>query len=214
MIVTTASLAQAASTTSKPVPAATFESTFSSDGEPAMLYYKVQFAAGGGTHVMQIWRDHDKRLRRRTDDKVDTYVIREDADPAEYKMVVVDYGKRITTRIDRNNLVRLGNFSDWFDLAHGLRHPVGAYQIAAVDAPSKIDPPISACRWYDIHQGSVSSRVCWSDHERLPLVIWSASRGVVWRVTEINRHSFPADTFAIHDVGFVRNDANADIAND
>ncbi len=191
-----------------------FETTFLSKGEPSTLYYRVQFAAGGSAHSMQVWREGDRRLRRRTDDAVDTYVMRENVDPNDYQMIVVDYSKRITTRIDRNNLVRLGNFSDWFDLAHGLRHPVGPYQIAATDAPSKIDLPISACRWYEIQQGDATSRVCWSERERLPLVIWSASRGVVWRVTEVNRRSLPADIFNIHDIGFVRNDANADIEND
>jgi hypothetical protein len=198
----------------QPIDASTFESTFSAKGEPATLYYKLRFAAGGSMHTMQIWRDGDKRLRRRTDDVLDTYVIRETNDPTEYQMIVVDYAKRITTRIDRNNLVRLGHFSDWFDLAHGLRHPVGQYRIVSSEAPPKIDPPIGACRWHEIQQGDARNRVCWSERERLPLVIWSSTRGVVWRVTDVSRDSLPADTFDVHDKGFVRNDANTDIEND
>jgi hypothetical protein len=203
-----------AAKTVEPVEAATFESTFSAKGEPATIYYTVRFAAGGSMHTMQIWRDGDKRLRRRTDDVLDTYVIRETADPTEYRMIVVDYVRRITTRIDRNNLVRLGHFSDWFDLAHGLRHPVGQYRIVSSDAPPKIEPPISACRWHEIRQGDASNRVCWSERERLPLVIWSSARGVVWRVTQVSRQGLPIDAFEIHDAGFVRNDANEDIEND
>ncbi|SPB18033.1 hypothetical protein NOV72_05232 [Caballeronia novacaledonica] len=191
-----------------------FESVFSVKGEPASLYYKVRFVANDGPHTMQIWRDGQTRLRRRTDDALDTYVIRDAADPGEFQMIVVDYGKRITTRIDRNNLVRLGRFIDWFDLAHGLRHPVGEYRIADASAPPKLDAPVTQCRWYEIRQGDAAHRVCWSQSERLPIVIWSASRGEVWRVTAVDRRSIAPDTFRLNDAGFVRNDANADIDSD
>lgn len=198
----------------KKAHAPTFESAFSAQGEPPTLHFTVKYAARDGLHTMQVWRDGESRLRRRTDDAVDTYVIRDASDPTDYQMIVVDYDKRITTRIDRNNLVRLGRFSDWFDLSHGLRHPVGAYRIVPAEAPPNTDAPLSSCRWYGIEQAGETHRVCWSEKDRLPLVIWSGAQGVVWRVTAVDRERLPRDTFQLHDAGFVRNDANAELDND
>jgi hypothetical protein len=192
----------------------TFETAFSAKGEPASLYYKVTFAGREGPHTLQVWRDGQSRLRRRTDDAVDAYVVRDTSDPHEYQMTVVDYQKRITTRIDRDNLIRLGHFSDWFDLAHGLRHPVGQYRLIESAAPAGAAAPVAACRWYELQQGDDGHRICWSDRDRLPLVIWSQQKGVVWRVTEVERRQIATNTFDLHDTGFVRNDANADIDND
>lgn len=156
-----------------------------------------------------------KCLRRKTDEVLDTYVVRNSADPLEYQMTVVDYRKRITTRIDRNNLIRLGHFSDWFDLAHGLRHPVGEYRLAPTSAPAGAPIPASACRWYVLSQGNTLNRICWSAREHLPMVIWSdAKASAVWRVTQVEHRPIGDDVFVLHDTGFVRNDANADIEGD
>lgn len=192
----------------------TFETLFSAKGEPVSLYYKVTFAGREGAHTLQVWRDGQSRLRRRTDDAVDTYVVRDASDQHGYQMTVVDYKKRITTQIDRDNLIRLGHFSDWFDLAHGLRHPVGQYRLVETEAPPGIPAPVEGCQWYDLQQGNDGHRICWSGRDHLPLVIWSQQKGVIWRVTEVDRRKIAADTFELHDAGFVRNDANADINND
>ncbi|SPK77245.1 protein of unknown function (plasmid) [Cupriavidus taiwanensis] len=53
-------------------------------------------------------------------------------------MTVVDYSKRVTTRINRINLVRLGHISDWFDLAHGLRHPNWTLRTRAYSCTGRI----------------------------------------------------------------------------
>jgi hypothetical protein len=192
----------------------TFEDAFAVNSEPAAIYYKVSFAGRDGNHTLQVWRDGQSKLRRRTDDAIDTYVLRAASDPGEYQMVVVDYKKRITTRISRNNLIRLGHFSDWFDLAHGLRHPVGPYKLSVSQAPAGAPAPVEKCRWYDLRQGEAIDSICWSDRDRLPLVIWSREKGALWRVAEVVRGPLPGDTFALHDAGFVRNDANDDINND
>jgi hypothetical protein len=196
-------------------PALTFESVFQSGGEPSGLYYRATFEGRDGAHTLQVWRDGQTRLRRKTDEAVDTYVLRSVADPLEYQMTVVDYGKRITTRIDRNNLIHLGHFSGWFDLAHGLRHPAGAYHLALAAAPAKVPAPAAACRWYALTQGADTHHICWSADEHLPLVIWSnRTASAVWRVTHVERRPIGDDVFVIHDSGFVRNDANDDINND
>ena len=197
------------------VAAPTFEATFAVKGEPAALYYTVAFVGADGPHTLQVWRDGQARLRRRTDDLTDTYVLRASSDPHGYQMIVVDYRKRITTRINRDSLVRLGHFSDWFDLAHGLRHPAGPYQLTASQRPEKAPAPIGPCAWYELRQADSAYRVCWSARDRLPLVIWSELKGAaVWRVTAVERKPIADDIFQLHDTGFVHNDADEDIDND
>jgi len=192
-----------------------FERTFAVKEEPAALYYKVAFTGAGGSHTLQVWRDGQLRLRRRTDDAVDTYVLREASNLDEYQMIVVDYGKRTSTQISRNSLVRLGHFSDWFDLAHGLRHPVGPYRLTASQRPAHAPAPIDKCRWYELRQAGSADRICWSERDGLPLVIWSERQGAaLWRVTQVQRQPMADDVFQLHDAGFVRNDANRDIDND
>ncbi|VXB12087.1 conserved hypothetical protein [Burkholderia sp. 8Y] len=45
--------------------------------------------------------------------------------------------------------------------------------------------------------------------DRLPPVAGSGARGVVWRVTAVDRERLPRHTFELHDAGFARNDTNA-----
>ncbi|MDR0479408.1 MAG: hypothetical protein LBH31_06325 [Burkholderiaceae bacterium] len=197
-------------------PALTFESVFQTRGEPPALYYRATFEGKDGAHTLQVWRDGQTRLRRKTDDAIDTYVLRSAADPLEFQMTIVDYRKRITTRIDRNNLIHLGNFSDWFDLAHGLRYPpAGAYRLVLATAPASAPAPVSACRWYALTQGQDTHRICWSAREHLPLVIWSdRTASAVWRVTRVEHQPISNKVFQLHDTGFVHNDANDDIDRD
>ena len=195
--------------------AATFASVFDTRGEPAALYYRATFAGKDGPHTVQVWRDGQTRLRRKTDEAIDTYVTRSADDPSAYQMTVVDYRKRITTRIGRDNLIRLGHMSDWFDLAHGLRYPVGAYRLTPAAAPADAPAPVSACHWYALTQGSNTHRICWSAREHLPLLIWSdQAASAVWQVTQVERRPIGDVDFALHDAGFVRSDANADLDGD
>ncbi|MEM5433410.1 hypothetical protein [Cupriavidus oxalaticus] len=116
--------------------APTFDAAFGARAEPAALFYRATFQSKDGMHTLQVWRDDQTRLRRKTDRAIDTYVARIAANSLEYQMTVVDYSKRITTRINCINLVRLGHISDWFYLAHGLRHPIGRYELALTRAPA------------------------------------------------------------------------------
>lgn len=206
--------AHASASASASAAASPFDQTFSFKGEPAAIHYRVSYVGRDGPHTLEVWRDGQSRLRRRTDDAVDSYVVRDVKDPNEYQMIVVDYRKRITTRIDRNNLIRLGHFSGWFDLAHGLRHPVGAYQLNPSHAPAGVPAPLGTCHWYALEQGAESNRICWSERDHLPLMMWSERAGLVWRVTAVDTKPVPRDTFEMHDAGFVRNDANSDIEGD
>jgi hypothetical protein len=190
-----------------------FEQVFNTKAEPAALHYQAVYRSGGAEHRMEVWRDGDSRVKRRSDDRVETYASHKPGD-AEFEMSVLDLKKRIHTKVSRTNLYRIGNFTDWFDLGHGLRHPKGAYTLAAAGAPKDAPKPLQSCAWYELKQEGHASRICWSAQYRVPMLIAAEDGSIVWRVTEVDAKPIPAKTFDIHDAGFVYNDANADIEPD
>lgn len=196
-----------------PAKGLSFEQVFSEKGEPRTLHYEAIFTAKGAEHQLEVWRDGDRRLKRRTDEAIETYAFRKPGD-AEFQMSVLDRKKRIHTQIDRTNLYRIGNFTDWFDLAHGLKHPMGEYRVAKAQAPDGAAKAITACQWYDLTQGGRTTHICWSAQSRLPMVIQGQNGEVLWRVAALDRKPIPEKTFEIHDEGFIRNDANQDIERD
>jgi hypothetical protein len=190
-----------------------FEQAFSVKGEPHSLHYQAVFTSQGAEHQLEVWRDGDRRLKRRTDEAIETYAVRKPGD-TEFHMSILDRKKRIHTRIDRSNLYRIGNFTDWFDLAHGLKHPRGEYRVAKAQAPDGAAKAITPCQWYGLTQDGRTTHICWSAQNHLPLVIQAQNGDVLWRVAALDRNQIPAKTFEIHDEGFVRNDANQDIERD
>ena len=191
----------------------TFGDVFSARGEPASLHYRLASRSAGVGPRMEVWRDGDRRIRRDTDAAVTTFAFHRPGD-AGYRLSVLDRAKRIHTRIDRTNLYRIGEFADWFDLAHGLRHPRGAYRLARAAAPAGAPGPLRPCTWYGLAEGRRETRICWDAVDRLPLLIASGDGRLVWRVVALDRRPVPASRFAIDDRGYVRNDADQDIASD
>lgn len=191
-----------------------FDKTFAARGEPRQLHYSASYVAGGQPHAVEAWRLRDRRLRRRTDGKLETHLFKP-AGQTEWRMVVLDLPRQIRTDIDRTNLYRIGHFTDWFSMAHALARPHGAYALTALAAaPAAGDKPLSACRWYALAQGAAVSHICWSAALRLPLLITDAAGKTQWRVTAASTQALPAAAFALNDAGFVHNDANADIQTD
>ena len=110
--------------------------------------------------------------------------------------------------------MRIGHFRDWFGLAHGVAHPVGAYTLVPIAAPVHVETSVAACRWYRLTQGERSSKICWSKAQGLALAITDGDDRVQWRVTSLDAKALSPDIFTIDDRGFVRNDANEDIKAD
>jgi hypothetical protein len=190
-----------------------FNRVFAAKGEPRNLSYAVAYRSGGVVHRLQIWRQGDRRIVRTTDDVLTSFATR-DRDAAGYELTLLDSRRRIRTDIDRTALYRIGSFTDWYDLGHGLRHPKGRYQLTALKAPpTGALQPIAACRWYALTQERSTAAICWSEASRLPLVIAAQGR-TVWRVLSVAQSAIPAERFVIHDRGYVRNDANRDIDHD
>jgi hypothetical protein len=190
-----------------------FDHVFSTRGEPAATHFQATYLAGGLEHHVEVWRDGDRRIRRRTDDKAESFAVRQPGGP-DYQLSMLDLGRRIRTDIDRDNLYRIGQFTDWFDLGHGLRHPKGDYRLVPAATPHGAAQAIGACAWIALVQGTQTTHVCWSAQAKLPLLIQAADGRTVWRVTHVDHKAIPDAVFAIRDTGFVRNDANADIERD
>lgn len=190
-----------------------FDKTFSGKGEARQLHYRASYIVDGKAHQVDVWRDGALRLKRRTDDTLETHVFKP-AKENEWRMVVLDLPRKIRTDIDRSNLYRIGHFTDWFSLAHALARPSGAYTLTALASAPAADQPLSACRWYALQRGAAVSHICWSTALRLPLLITDAAGNTQWKVTSASTQAFPAAAFAVNDAGFVRNNANADIQSD
>lgn len=190
-----------------------FEQVFDGRDAPAFLHYQASYRAGGEWHRVEAWREGDTRLRRRTDDRVEVHASRE-AGSAEFDMSVLDLERRIHTTVSRSNLYQIGSFTDWFDLAHGLRHPRGAYQLSRIAAPAGAPAPLQPCAWFELAQQGQASRICWNARDQVPMLIVSSDGHAVWRIDALDREAISAATFVIRDEGFLRNDANQDIEPD
>lgn len=190
-----------------------FDQTFSDKNEGKRLHYQAVFSSKGQDHQLEVWRDGQTRLKRRTDDTIELYASHKPGD-AEYSLSILDMKKHIHTRIDRTNLYRIGNFTDWFDLAHGLKHPKGEYQLSKANPPDKAPSAINPCQWYDLTQADHTTHICWSTRYRLPMLIVTPEGNTAWRISGVDDKPIATDTFKIHDEGFIRNDANQDIEKD
>jgi len=190
-----------------------FDKTFNADGEKPQIHYRARYVLNGRQHQVEVWRDRDLHLRRRADEDVETFVFKP-AKETEWQMVILDLKRKIRTDVARTNLYRLGNFADWFGLAHSLARPVGPYQLLTIAAPRASEKPLASCRWYALVRSGMESRICWSTALRLPMLITDAQGQVQWRITGVDSNPLPAATFEIGDQGFVRNDANEDIRGD
>jgi hypothetical protein len=192
-----------------------FDTVFSAKGEPAFLHYGVMFVSKGAVHRMAIWRDHDRLLKRDTDAALTTFAVHKPGDPA-YQMIVLDRNRRISTRISRESLYRIGTFTDWFDLTHGLRHPKAAYTLKpgiAPVAPASMPRVPAPCAWYDLTQAGRVTRICWDADARVPELIVAGGH-LVWRVVTLDREPIPASVFVVDDHGYVHDDADHDIDKD
>ncbi len=205
--------AASAASSAGAAPTLSFDRTFSAAGEPGTLHYSVLFRGADGVHRMELWRDHDRRVKRATDRAIVTFATHRTGDPG-YRLTILDLKKKISTSVDRTNLYRVGNFTDWFDLAHGLRHPKGTYRLATAVAPKAMPVSAARCDWYDLTQGPRTAHICWDAAHHVPQLIATGDGQPVWRITAIDTRPVPASAFVPDDRGFIKNDANRDIERD
>jgi hypothetical protein len=190
-----------------------FEEVFRQDDGLAPLHYRASYAAGDAQHQLEAWVDRGTRLKRVTDAALEVHAERAQGDD-DFRMTVLDRRRGIATRVDRTSLYRMGNFTDWFELAQGLRHPRGAYRLAASPAPAGAPEAVEPCDWYALTQEGRTTQICWSTESRLPVLVLSAEGRTVWRVTQVDRDAIAAQQFEMHDQGYVHNDATRDVQDD
>lgn len=191
-----------------------FDRTFSEAGEPASLYFKARYGVPGAAHTLELWRLGQAHLLRKTDARIETYVTRSSKEP-EFQMTVLDHQRHIASHVSRNSLYKVGSFIDWFDLAHGLRRPVGHYELVRATTPPDVTAPIEDCQWFELHTGTTTDRLCWSARYRIPLVIYSMARSaVVWSVEQVSTRPVSLARFRVDETGFVINNADRDIEQD
>lgn len=190
-----------------------FDTTFTDKGEARQSHYRANYFLNDVPHQIEVWRDADQRLKRRTDDSVETLIFKQ-AKHTEWRMVVLDLKRKIRTDIERTNLYRIGHFTNWFSLSHSLSRPVGDYQLSKISPPAMSEPAFAPCDWYGLTRSGVESHICWSSKLRLPLLITGPNGQIQWRVTAADTRPIPARTYAIEDQGFLRNNADEDIQSD
>lgn len=125
------------------------------------LHYRAHYFDTAGTrHELEVWRDKDRRLRRDSDGILSIFVDhRGDGDDA---FEVVDRRRQVRMQVGKNQLHRLGLFSDWASLASGISEPRRAYSLKRVRGAA-----IKGCVWYQLDR----QRLCISRKLGVPLRI-------------------------------------------
>ena len=96
-----------------------WDQAFPTAAAPAQVHFLARYTdALGAPHRLEVWRDGDRRLRRRTDDRLDLHV--EKGADGEHRYQLVDHARAVVVSVDRTTLYRIGSFSDWVGLAHVL----------------------------------------------------------------------------------------------
>lgn len=191
----------------------TFEQVFTAKKEAPSLHYQAVFTSKGVEHKLEAWRDGDRRVKRSIDEAIELYAVHVPGS-ADFHLSILDNKRRIHSQVDRTNLYRVGNFTDWYDLAYSLKYPKQTYGLTKVPARSDSEKPIQECSWYALQQEKRTTDICWSRSLRLPLLIQMPDGPVIWRVTSVEKNAIADPIFVIHDQGFVQNDVNKDIESD
>ena len=192
-----------------------WEAAFPTRDAPPQVYFRAGYRDDvDRTHRLEVWREADLRLRRRTDEAIDLYV--EKSGSGEYEYRLIDHDHKILIRADRTTLYRIGVFSDWIGLAHVLKVPRGGYRVtaAARQSPASLR---GECVWKRLEllmPVSSTTEVCWSSAWGLPLEIGAPSGKDGWEsrfsVQEVGTFAPKPEIFALAREGLVEIDAGPD----
>ena len=191
--------------------AGSFDQAFSAQGEPDWLHYQAEYRDSRGLHRLEVWRDHDVRIKRRTDDRIEVYASRLGDD---IRFTVGDAKRRLLTVVDRTNLMRVGMFLDWFAQGHAIAQPTGSYALASIGAVEQaLDRSCTVWRLTPA-PGEAAADICWDAALKLPLVIRDTGGSVRWRVTAFDTAPIAKQVFTPEDHDYAHTDMNAEITPD
>ena len=191
----------------------TFEAAFTTRGEPTNAHYRVVYGPAMAPRHLEVWRHGETRVKRVTDGAIEVQAVRHPGRD-DFEMMVLDKRRRTLTSVNRTNLYRIGDFTDWFDLTHGLRHPRGAYRVAFVGTPKGVPAAGRPCRWIEMDQGARKTDICWSASTGLPWLIVNDAGAVVWKITSFDDRKIAASAFHVDPRSYTRVDADQDISAD
>jgi hypothetical protein len=186
----------------------TWEAAFPTRSAPQRVYFRAHYTDEfSRAHELQVWREGDVRLRRKTDDAIDLYL--EKGGSGEYVYRLIDYHRKIVARAERTTLYRIGVFSDWAALAHVLKVPRGEYDVTV---PPRSELPIrDDCRWKRLEASTPAasaSDICWSPQWGLPLAIRTKGESR-FSVDEVRTFERGPEAFVAPE-GFLQIDADPD----
>jgi hypothetical protein len=166
---------------------------------------------GGLSHRLKVWRQGETLLRRETDGRLDLYVSNQLGNNLQFRLLDLQHKRAIS--VTRDNLYRIGIFSNWWSLTHVLTRPYSAFTIKAQHTkPAKASN--GKCRWYDL-QSTKHTHVCWSRTWGIPLLIRDdvAGDGATPQFEIVSVRTFlpTPELLRIPDKDFIGVDANRDI---
>jgi len=192
-----------------------WEAAFPTRNAPRQVYFRAGYRDElGRTHRLEVWREADLRLRRRTDEAIDLYV--EKSRSGEYEYRLIDHDRKLLIHADRATLYRVGIFSDWIGLAHVLNIPRSGYRVtqAARQSPASLR---GECVWKRrelLMPVPDTSEICWSSAWGLPLEIGDNSDNDGWKsrfwIQEARTFAPAAEIFSVSREGLVEIDADPD----
>jgi len=184
-----------------------WEASFPVTAAPARVYYRAHYIdRRGESHELQVWRNGDRQVRRRTDAAIDLYADKDDAGNLDYR--IVDHSRNVLIHADRLALYRVGRFPNWLGLAHVLDTPIGGYTITALPQPPQ-STQFGECKWIrlQVDQLKTPSNICWSQAWGIPLMIKGLPDGkedIEFSIEEVHEFQPNEDTiFMIDDKDLV-----------
>ncbi len=158
-----------------------WEAAFPVESAAKHVYLEAHYlGSDGASHRLQLWRHGTEFLHRRTDGVLDLY-LSQAGTRGDYAYRLIDHRRRLSLDVKRNQLYRIGVFSDWFGLAHVLDRPKSEFVVRAIaplknergarqDRQNRMD-----CSWRLLVSGDKNmtdhARICWSAQWGAPLAI-------------------------------------------
>lgn len=178
-------------------PSLTWERAFPVDRAPTDVHVSATFTGSDHrAHRLELWRHGTSFLHRRTDDALDLFVVAPSA-RSEYRYRFFDQRRHLVTDVRRDNLYRIGVYSDWFGLAHVVDRPKAAFEVRAISDPHPASPRRD-CVWRALATSGggdaaggghprlprpgapATARICWSARWGVPLSIEQQEPSGAW----------------------------------